>query len=169
MRRIGRDNAGRRWEVLPQEPALAYELAHNRLIVTAAMLQAPVLDASMPAAARCGAFRRAGRPRAQPRGRHARPAGGRQGRVAGLVDTTEAAAWGRQAAAGGDLYDGFAYPQLGNVKVNGRLTRDAAIADIAGLGLALRCLMKGAAGWRRGSRQGVLPRLGARLGATGHR
>ena len=37
--------------VLPQEPALAYDLAQNRLIVTAAMLQAPVLDASMPAAA----------------------------------------------------------------------------------------------------------------------
>ena len=44
MKRIGRGNADRRWDVLPQQPALAYDIAQNRLIVTAAMLQAPVLD-----------------------------------------------------------------------------------------------------------------------------
>src|SRR5690606_27566683 len=46
MRRIGRGNAQRRWPVLPQEPALAYDAAHNRLLVSAAMLQPPVLDMS---------------------------------------------------------------------------------------------------------------------------
>src|SRR5690606_34637398 len=44
MRRIGEANADRRWDVLPQQPALAYDLAQNRLIVTAAAMQAPLLD-----------------------------------------------------------------------------------------------------------------------------
>ena len=56
MRRIGRNNADRRWDVLPQQPALAYDIAQNRLIVTAAMLQPPVLDAAQDAAAQYGAF-----------------------------------------------------------------------------------------------------------------
>ena len=56
MKRIGRGNADRRWDVLPQQPALAYDIAQNRLIVTAAMLQAPVLDMAQDAAAQYGAF-----------------------------------------------------------------------------------------------------------------
>src|SRR5690606_11422619 len=36
MRRIGRTDAQRRWDVLPQEPAVAYDLAHNRLVISAA-------------------------------------------------------------------------------------------------------------------------------------
>ena len=143
MRRIGRDNAGRRWEVLPQEPALAYELAHNRLIVTAAMLQAPVLDASMPAAARYGAFGALVGHELS----HVVDMRGRlvdaKGALRDWWTPTEAAAWDARLQQVATLYDGFAYPQLGNVKVNGRLTRDAAIADIAGLGLA-RDAMKAA-------------------------
>ena len=38
MKRIGKGNADRRWDVLPQQPSLAYDLAQNRLIVTAAIL-----------------------------------------------------------------------------------------------------------------------------------
>jgi putative endopeptidase len=56
MKRIGKGNADRRWDVLPQQPALAYDIAQNRLIVTAAMLQAPVLDLSRPLAVQFGAF-----------------------------------------------------------------------------------------------------------------
>ena len=56
MKRIGRGNADRRWDVLPQQPALAYDIAQNRLIVTAAMLQAPVLDTAQDPAAQYGAF-----------------------------------------------------------------------------------------------------------------
>ena len=56
MKRIGRGNADRRWDVLPQQPALAYDIAQNRLIVTAAMLQAPVLDMAQDTAAQYGAF-----------------------------------------------------------------------------------------------------------------
>ena len=56
MKRIGRGNADRRWDVLPQQPALAYDIAQNRLIVTAAMLQAPVLDMSADAASQYGSY-----------------------------------------------------------------------------------------------------------------
>src|SRR4029079_12033643 len=56
MKRIGRGNADRRWDVLPQQPTLAYDIAQNRLIVTAAMLQAPVLDMSADTASQYGAY-----------------------------------------------------------------------------------------------------------------
>src|SRR5690606_14780234 len=56
MRRIGRADAQRRWDLLPQEPALAYDLAHNRLVVSAAVLQAPVLDMEQDMAAQYGSF-----------------------------------------------------------------------------------------------------------------
>jgi putative endopeptidase len=51
MKRIGRGNAQRRWGVQPHQPALAYDAAHNRLVVTAAVLQAPVLDMARDGAA----------------------------------------------------------------------------------------------------------------------
>ncbi|MDG6347432.1 M13 family metallopeptidase [Luteimonas sp. 8-5] len=56
MKRIGRGNADRRWNVLPQQPALAYDPAQNRLIVTAAVLQPPVLQMARADAANYGAF-----------------------------------------------------------------------------------------------------------------
>src|SRR5207342_2624833 len=56
MKRIGRGNADRRWDVLPQQPSLAYDIAQNRLVVSAAMLQAPVLDMSADAASQYGSF-----------------------------------------------------------------------------------------------------------------
>ena len=56
MKRIGRGNADRRWNVLPQQPALAYDPAQNRLIVTAAVLQSPVLGTTRPDAANYGAY-----------------------------------------------------------------------------------------------------------------
>ena len=56
MRRIGQSNADRRWEVLPQQPALAYDIAQNRLIATAAVLQPPVFDPAATTAAKFGSF-----------------------------------------------------------------------------------------------------------------
>ena len=56
MRRIGRGNADRRWDVLPQQPALAYDIAQNRLIVSAAVLQPPVLDVAQDTASQYGTF-----------------------------------------------------------------------------------------------------------------
>ncbi len=136
MRRIGRGNAERRWDVLPQEPALAYDLAHNRLIVTAAMLQAPVLDPTMPQAAQYGAFGALVGHELS----HAIDMRGRlvdaKGQLRDWWTAGEAGAWDGKLQKVAALYDGFAYPQLASVKVNGRLVRDEAVADFAGVELA---------------------------------
>jgi putative endopeptidase len=141
MKRIGRGNADRRWDVLPQQPALAYDLGQNRLIVTAAMLQAPVLDAAMPLAAQYGAFGALVGHELS----HAVDSRGRLvdagGNVRDWWSSTEAAAWDATAQRVVAVYDGFAYPQLKGVKVNGRITRDENMADIAGLELARAALV----------------------------
>lgn len=136
MKRIGRGNADRRWDVLPQQPALAYDLAQNRLIVTAAMLQAPVLDASMPLATQYGAYGGLVGHELS----HAIDARGRMVDASGAIRDwwggAEASTWDATAQRVAALYDRFPYPQLSGVKVNGRLTRDEDMADLAGLELA---------------------------------
>src|SRR3546814_16014607 len=56
MKRIGNANASRRWDVLAQQPALAYDMAHNRLVVSAAVLKQPVLDMTQNAASHYRSF-----------------------------------------------------------------------------------------------------------------
>ncbi len=136
MKRIGRGNAERRWDVLPQQPALAYDLVHNRLIVTAAMLQAPVLDPVQAPAAQYGAYgAMVGHELS-----HAIDSRGRmvdaKGELRDWWTGAEAAAWDTTAQRVAALYDTLPFPQLAGVKVNGRLTRDENVADIAGLELA---------------------------------
>jgi putative endopeptidase len=134
MRRIGRGNADRRWNVLPQVPALAYDIAQNRLIVTAAMLQPPVLDMARDPAANYGAF----------------------GALVGHELTHGFDGQGRLVDANGQLRDWWtpadatawdlllaplvvqyaAYPG-----VDGRRTRDENAADLAGVELALDALV----------------------------
>lgn len=136
MKRIGRGNADRRWDVLPQQPALAYDIAQNRLIVTAAILQPPVLDTSKDIAAQYGAF-------GALVGHELSHGFDNRGR---LVDAkqelrdwwtpSEASAWdafGNRVAA---QYGSFAYPGLSGTRVNGTQVRDDAIADLAGVELA---------------------------------
>ncbi|MEO6154731.1 MAG: M13 family metallopeptidase [Thermomonas sp.] len=141
MKRIGRGNADRRWDVLPQEPALAYDLTQNRLIVTAAMLQAPVLDASMPLATQYGAYGALVGHELS----HAIDARGRiidaSGTLRDWWGGTEASAWDATAQRIATLYDSFAYPHLTGIKVNGRLTRDEDMADLAGLELARAAML----------------------------
>jgi len=135
MKRIGRGNADRRWDVLPQQPALAYDIAGNRLIVTAAVLQAPVLDPSSDIATQYGAF-------GALVGRELNHTIDNKGR---LVDAkgelrdwwtpAEVAAWeglGNRIAA---QYGGYTVPVVGT-KLNGAQVRDVAVADQAGLELA---------------------------------
>ena len=135
MKRIGRGNADRRWDVLPQTPALAYDIAQNRLIVTAAVLQAPVLDLTTDIAAQYGAY-------GSLVGRELSHAIGNRGR---LVDAkgelrdwwtpTETAAWidlGNRIAS---QYNGYSVP-VAETKVNGNQVRDVALADQAGVELA---------------------------------
>ncbi|MDR7133971.1 putative endopeptidase [Lysobacter niastensis] len=136
MKRIGRGNADRRWDVLPQQPALAYDIAQNRLIVTAAILQPPVLDTGKDIAAQYGAY-------GALVGHELSHGFDNRGR---LVDAkqelrdwwtpSEASAWdafGNRVAA---QYGGFAYPGLSGTRVNGTQVRDDAIADLAGVELA---------------------------------
>ncbi|WP_414496336.1 M13 family metallopeptidase [Stenotrophomonas maltophilia] len=136
MRRIGKGNADRRWDVLPQQPSLAYDLAQNRLIVTAAILQGPVFNAKAEAADKFGSF------------------GGLVGHEltraidakGALVDAkgelrswwtpADKTAWtllGNRVAAQYSAYD---FPGVKGAKVNGALTQEENLADIAGLELA---------------------------------
>jgi len=136
MKRIGRGNADRRWDVLPQQPALAYDLAHNRLIVTAAMLQPPVIDMTQDAAGHYGTFGALVGHELS----HAIDNKGRNFDAAGNLrdwwTPADTAAWDSRVARITSQYDGYAYPQLNGVRVNGRQTREENAADIAGIELA---------------------------------
>ena len=135
MKRIGKGNADRRWDVLPQQPALAYDIAQNRLIVSAAALQPPVFDVANEATV-YGAF----------------------GALVGTQVNRAIDAKGAQVTAKGELgnwwtpadsnawttlgdrvaaqYSALAYPGVQGAKVNGARVRDVALADQAGLELA---------------------------------
>ena len=135
MKRIGRGNADRRWDVLPQEPALAYDLAQNRLIVTAAALQPPVIDLGKDTAAQYGSF-------GAVVGREMSHAIDNKGR---MVDTkqevrdwwtpAEASAWDAMGNRIAAQYGAYSVPGIGT-KVNGNQVREVAIADQAGVELA---------------------------------
>jgi putative endopeptidase len=139
MRRIGRGNAERRWDVLPQQPSVGYDVLQNRLIITAAALQAPILDMA-----------------ADPREHY-----GSLGALVGhelthgfdgkghLVDASgglrdwwtpaDTAAWNTRSGQLSLQYGGYRYPELAT-NVNGGLTATENLADLAGLELAWSAL-----------------------------
>ncbi len=140
MRRIGKGNADRRWNVLPQQPALAYDIAQNRLIVTAAMLQAPVLDMSQDAAAQYGAFgAMVGHELT-----HGFDNTGRLVDASGSVrdwwTPADLAAWNTRTGQLVTQYGAYPWPGLTAVSVNGSQTRDENAADLAGVELAMDAL-----------------------------
>jgi putative endopeptidase len=136
MKRIGRGNADRRWDVLPQQPALAYDVAQNRLIVTAAILQPPVLDASKPLASQYGAFGGLVGHELS----HGFDAVGRRvdakGEVRDWWGPGESAAWDTLRNRVGSQYGSYPYPGLTGIRVDGVRVRDIATADLAGVELA---------------------------------
>ncbi len=136
MKRIGRGNADRRWDVLPQQPSLAYDIAQNRLIVTAAMLQAPVLDMSMDGAAQYGAFGALVGEELT----HAIDGKGRNVDAAGTVrdwwTPAEASAWDALGQRVSVQYGGYEYPALKGIRLSGPQLRDASLGDLSGLELA---------------------------------
>ncbi|GAB3357673.1 M13 family metallopeptidase [Lysobacter tyrosinilyticus] len=139
MRRIGRGNADRRWDVLPQQPALAYDIAGNRLVVTAAVLQAPVLDPSADIATQYGTFGAlVGRELS-----HAIDNKGRlvdaKGELRDWWTPVEAGAWEALGNRFAGQYSGYTDAVLG-AKLTGAQVRDVAIADQAGLELAWNAL-----------------------------
>jgi len=135
MRRIGKGNAERRWDMLPQQPALAYDLAQNRLIVTAAVLQPPVFDPADPATV-YGAFA------ALVGNQLTRAVDGRGARVdagGALRDwwtPAERAAWARLGERLAAQLAAHDYPGVPGAKVDGGRVKDETLADLAGLELA---------------------------------
>jgi putative endopeptidase len=136
MRRIGRGNADRRWDVLPQQPALAYDVPQNRLIVTAAVLQPPVLDVTQPLPAQYGAFGALVGHELS----HAIDTRGRlisaRGEARDWWTPSETAAWSSLAARVAGQASARAHPGLTGVNLNGSLVDDVLIADLAGVELA---------------------------------
>ena len=136
MKRIGRGNAQRRWPVQPQEPALAYDAAHNRLLVSAAVLQAPVLDMSRDGAAHYGSF---GALVAHELS-HAVDARGRHIDAAGELrdwwTPGTATAWTDRLNALAAQYGNYDYPGLAGRKLNASLTGDENAADLAAVEIA---------------------------------
>ncbi|MET1023572.1 MAG: M13 family metallopeptidase [Pseudoxanthomonas sp.] len=136
MKRIGRGNAERRWNVLPQQPALAYDLAQNRLIVTAAVLQPPVFDVQRDVSALYGSFG-ALVGHELTRGFDAK---GRMIDAAGQLHDwwtpADASAWNALGARVTSQYNGYVYPGLTATNVNGALTREENLADLSGVELA---------------------------------
>ena len=136
MKRIGRGNADRRWDVLPQDAALGYDMAHNRILITAAMLQAPVIDMTQPQSSHYGALGAlVGHELTRgfdTRGRLVDAAGN----VRDWWTPQDAAAWNTRMTSVATQYSARAYPGLPGAKVNGMLTREQDVADLAGLELA---------------------------------
>ena len=136
MKRIGRGNADRRWDVLPQEPALAYDITQNRLIVTAAMLQPPVFDTRKDNAWLLGSYgAMVGHELSHgfdSRGRHVDA----KQELRDWWTPAEASAWDSIGSRVVAQYNGFDYPGLSGTRVNGTQTRDENIADIIGVELA---------------------------------
>ncbi len=138
MKRIGKGNADRRWDVLPQQPALAYDIAQNRLIVTAAVLQAPVFSAGAEPAAQYGAF---GALAAHEITRAIDAKGAlvdAQGQLRSWWSPAEKTGWTLLTNKVAAQYGAYPYPGVPNAKVNGQLTAEENLADLAGVELAWR-------------------------------
>ena len=142
MRRIGRPDVARRWDLLPQNPALAYDAAQNRLIVTAAVLQAPVLDMATDGASHYGTF-------GALVGHELSRAVDVKGKFVDSNETVRTwwtpaddAAWLQATDRLVTQYNAYPYPGLTGVNVNGALTRDENAADLAGIELAWDALLR---------------------------
>ena len=136
MKRIGKGNADRRWDVLPQQPALAYDIAQNRLIVTAAVLQGPVFNAKADAADKYGSF---GALVAHELTRAIDAKGAlvdAKGELRSWWTPADKTAWTLLGTGVAKQYSGYDFPGIKGAKVNGELTGEENLADLAGLELA---------------------------------
>ena len=153
MKRIGSANAGRRWDVLAQQPALAYDMAQNRLIVSAAVLQPPVLDMTRNAASHYGSF---GALVGHELGRSV-DAKGKYIDAAGELKTwwtpADDTAWSLRTAPLVAQYSAYPYPGLREVKVNGNQTLEENAADLVGVELAWDALATSQPGLPKESKQ----------------
>lgn len=136
MRRIGEANADRRWSVLPQQASLAYDIAQNRLVVTAAALQPPILDPSGDIASQYGSFGAlVGHELSHGFDIHGRMVDA----AGGLRDwwsPAEVQAWRAFAGQVATQYERHDWPGLEGRKVDGDRTANENVADLAGVQLA---------------------------------
>ncbi|KAF1687736.1 peptidase M13 [Pseudoxanthomonas broegbernensis] len=152
MRRIGKGNADRRWDVLPQQPALAYDIAQNRLIVTAAVLQPPVFDAADPAMV-YGAY---GALVGNQLTRAVDAKGAlvdARGELRSWWTPADKSAWLHLGERVANQYAAYDYPGVKGAKVNGTLVRDEGLGDLAGLELAWEAYAKAHADAKPAERQ----------------
>jgi putative endopeptidase len=136
MKRIGRGNADRRWDVLPQQPSLAYDLAQNRLIVTAAALQDPIFNAQSSAAHKFGSY---GALVGHELTRAIDAKGAlidARGELRSWWTPADKTAWTLLGTRMATQYSAYDFPGVKGAKVNGALTADNNLADLAGLELA---------------------------------
>jgi putative endopeptidase len=153
MKRIGSANAGRRWDVLAQQPALAYDMAQNRLIVSAAVLQPPVLDMTRNAASHYGSF---GALVGHELGRSIDAKGkfvDAAGELKAWWTPADESAWSQRTAPLVAQYSAYPYPGLREVKVNGNQTLEENVADLVGVELAWDALTASQPGLPKESKQ----------------
>jgi putative endopeptidase len=135
MASIGKRSGAPPWSVRAQTPYAGYDLVQNRLVITAALLQAPVFDASSPPATQYGALGALIGQQLE----HVVDGKGRgidvDGRFRDWWTPSTAAAYEQRTAAIVAQYD--AYPSQGTARIDGRATRDENLADLAGVELAL--------------------------------
>lgn len=140
MRRIGQENAARRWDVQPQQPALAYDLGRNHLVVTAAVLQSPVLDMAADPAAHYGSL---GALVGHELGRSIDILGRNvdaDRNVRNWWSQADETAWNDRAHGLATQYHAYAFPGSSEAMVDGTRHRDANAADLAGVELAWQAL-----------------------------
>jgi putative endopeptidase len=134
--RIGSSAATLPWPMPAHQPALAYQPEANRLIITAAVLQPPVLDPAQPAAAQFGAL-------GAMVGHELTQAVDAQGRLrgpdGGLRDwwqPADLAAWESRVSRYTAQYVAFPIPDPPGVAFDARRIAARNIADLSGVELA---------------------------------
>lgn len=144
MDSIGKPDDGSRWPVHPQVPTATYDLLHNRIVVTAAALQAPVLDAGMDAARQFGAFGSLLGHQLQ----YVVAGKGRgidaDGQLHDWWSPATSAAWEQRVAPIVAQFSGYVVADT--THVDGARTRDENLADLGGVELAWAAFAASTAG-----------------------
>jgi len=141
LRRIGHsDTSANDWDVLPQEPMLAYDLLRNRLIVSAAALQPPIFDPAADLPAQYGSYGAlVGRELSRAVDHHGRWIDA-SGHWRSWWTDADNAAWEALLARVAAQYSLWSWPNTPGVKIDGERSAGDNIADIAGIELAFMAL-----------------------------
>lgn len=136
LARIGSSAATMPWPMPAHQPALAYQPEANRLIITAAILQPPVLDTAQPAAAQYGAL-------GAMVGHELTHAADAQGRLRGADGNlrdwwqpADLAAWEARVSRYTAQYVAFPIPDPPGIAFDSRRIAAKNIADLSGVELA---------------------------------